>query len=98
MGRLAEWLKYRLKRRSQKARLHNLTPDEKRLLRRYVQGNTKSVNVILPIEHTIQGLVNDGILRISAGDVFNDHYSEYREYTVHIWVWNYLRANPELLE
>lgn len=80
--------------RRMQERLHNLTFEEKKILRVYIYGNTRT-QVLLVQDGIVQGLVSENILYRSAnlgtmmgGFAFN----------IQPWARDYLQANKKLLE
>lgn len=79
-------------RRGQK-RLRSLTPDEKNVLRYFIVNQTRTQN--LPIQSgVVSGLVQDKILvqATMLGDIRGF------DFNIQPWAWEYLNANPQLLE
>lgn len=76
-----------------KRRLHDLTPEEKTILRRYVSGNTRTVK--LPLSSGIaSGLISAQIIYTSAsiGDMLHGF-----AHNIQPWAWRYLKKHPSLL-
>lgn len=79
--------------RLRKERLANLTPEERTLLRGYLDDDTRSQ--YLPWESgVVKGLEHEGVIyraaRISRGGTSF-------AYNIQPWAWKHLRENPELL-
>ena len=77
-------------------RMHDLTPAEKDILRKYVAEETRTQTLMMG-DGVVQGLVQAGVLYRSTtvgesrqGDPVFDH-------NVQPWAWDYLRKHPELL-
>jgi Super-infection exclusion protein B len=74
-------------------RLHQLTADEKAILRRYITGKTRTQQLD-PSNVAVSALARDRVLttvtQVRAA-------SEQWAYTLQPWVWTYLNERPELL-
>jgi FixJ family two-component response regulator len=74
-------------------RLHQLTADEKAILRRYITGNTRTQELD-PSNVAVAGLARDRILTtVTQVRGASDHWA----YTLQPWAWTYLKERPELL-
>lgn len=75
-------------------RLHNLTEDEKQILRFYLAKQTRA-NVLRVDDGVVQGLVSAGIIyrSVSMGTV-----SEGFAHNISDFAWDYLHENQQLLE
>lgn len=74
-------------------RLKDLTPEEKEILKLYIDGNTRSQEFSI-MNGTIQGLVADKILYRSTNlgkDIFFS-------FNIKSWAWRYLKKNRNILE
>jgi hypothetical protein len=81
------WLRRRQKR------LHDLTTDEKEILRSYIYEQTRSTT--LPVQSGVVGaLVAEQI--ISRGSNVGTIYGF--AYVIQPWAWSYLNTHPDLLE
>jgi hypothetical protein len=87
------WLARQWRHRRELADLRTLTPAEKQVLRGYIDRNTKTQYFQLE-DGVVSGLQRCGFLyrptsmgRMVSGFAFN----------IKPWVWNYLKAHPELL-
>ncbi len=95
---IIQWIKKRitwrknLKKRQQ--RLHSLTPEEKKILRDYIYGNTRTQTLLIQ-DGVAQGLASETIIyRIaSVGDMLDGF-----AFNIQPWAWEYLNKNKELLE
>lgn len=82
-------LEERTVRRKRLKRLHNLTPDEKRLLSEFFSSMRRYAD--LPSEDAVVNLQADGILQ------FCGNISGKIRYTIEPWVREQLEDNPSLL-
>lgn len=74
-------------------RLHQLTADEKAILRRYIAGKTRTQHLD-PSNVAVAALARDRILTtVTQVRAASDHWA----YTLQPWVWTYLKDRPELL-
>ena len=75
-------------------RLHDLTPQEKRILRGYVYQNTRSQNLSFE-DGVVKGLEHLRVIYRAAnvGDFITGI-----AYNIQPWAWTYLNEHPELLE
>ncbi|HEY7093846.1 MAG TPA: super-infection exclusion protein B [Ktedonobacterales bacterium] len=74
-------------------RLHQLTADEKAILRRYITGNTRAQQLD-PSNVAVAALARDRILTtVTQVRAASDHWA----YTLQPWIWTYLNDRPELL-
>jgi hypothetical protein len=74
-------------------RLHQLSVDEKAILRRYIIGNTRTQELD-PSNSAVAALARDRILTtVTQVRPVSDQWA----YTVQPWVWTYLNERPELL-
>jgi hypothetical protein len=75
-------------------RLHDLTEEEKQILRYFLAYNTRSTMLKFG-DGVVQGLAQRGIIYCSdsVGNVFEGF-----PYNISDWAWDYLRQYPELLE
>lgn len=74
-------------------RLHNLTEDEKQILRYYLANNTRA-NMLRFDDGVVQGLVDDGIIYRSAS---LGNLVEGFAHNINDFVWDYLHGHGELL-
>lgn len=82
------WLRKHVKR------LHDLTPQEKRILRSFIENDTRSC-LLNVTDGIVGGLVTEKIIYRSAsvsrtGTLFS--------HNIQPWVWDYLRKNTQLLD
>ncbi len=80
--------------RKQSKRLHDLTPQEKKILKMFVENNTRSIPLDVA-NGVVGGLVSEKIIYRSVnislrGTVFS--------HNIQPWAWNYLRKNPHLID
>jgi hypothetical protein len=74
-------------------RLHQLTADERVILRRYITGNTRTQQLD-PANVAVAALARDRILTtVTQVRGASDHWA----YTLQPWAWTYLKERPELL-
>jgi hypothetical protein len=74
-------------------RLHQLTADEKAILRRYITGNTRTQELD-PSTVAVASLARDRILTtVTQVRAASDQWA----YTLQPWIWTYLKERPELL-
>jgi hypothetical protein len=73
--------------------LHNLSEPEKEILRRYIEGETRTQ--YLPMHNgVVCGLQAEGILfRASSISKSHDHFA----YNIQLWAWDYLNEHRKLL-
>ena len=89
-----QWWWNRRWRRDAERRLRDLTDDEKRVLRGYVNNNTRTQNLNMTNGVT-SGLAAESIIyRASQLSVGSTIFA----YNIQPWAWDYLREHPELLE
>jgi hypothetical protein len=78
-----------------KQRLKNLTKDEKTILSKYFEENTRVQEI--SIYHGIKAdLVNFGIIYQSSNAVQPAHHT--LEYSISTWAYKYLKEHPELIK
>ncbi len=83
----AKWRRHKAKR------LHDLTAHEKRILRRYIDQNTRTQYLNIA-DGVVTGLVHEEILYRSTNI---GHLSIGFAYNIQPWAFDYLRQHPELL-
>lgn len=93
----AGWVKKRIvwwrNLRGGKRRLHDLTPDERQVLRAYIENDTRTQYLDLQ-DGVAQGLAQARIIyRASTLGTLTSF-----AYNMQPWAWDYLRAHPELLD
>lgn len=91
--RVSAWLKRRTRLRIMRARLGRLTPDEKRVLKPFLDGNTRSRR--LPIDDgTVAELASVGVLirLTTVGDMYDGF-----AFNLQPWAWTYLNERPDLV-
>lgn len=76
-----------------KKRLKALTPDEKEILRYYIDNQTRSQNLDIK-SGTVSNLQRDKI--IVRGSNLGTYFGF--DYVIQPWAWDYLNRHPELLE
>lgn len=92
--RIRAWWERKEKGKSLLRRLNNLSPNEKGLLKQYIDGATKTQYFDIQ-DGVAAGLNAAGILfrPTDVGD-FVDGFA----FNLQPWVWNHLQKNPQLLE
>lgn len=75
-------------------RLHNLTPAERKVLAKYIQGDTRTA-YFSPEDGVVQGLELEKVLFRSAnlGNMVMGF-----AYNIQPWAWDYLKRTPHLLD
>lgn len=73
-------------------RLHDLTPEERAVLRCYLENDTRTQRFPLD-DGAVQELVSFGVLRVASSLGTRHSFA----YNIQPWAWDYLRANPRLL-
>ena len=74
-------------------RLHQLTDDEKAILRRYITANSRTQELD-PSNGAVSALARDRVLTtVTQVRAASDHWA----YVLQPWVWTYLKDRPELL-
>jgi transposase len=91
------WIKQKRKNaaflRRGRERLRHLSEPEKEILRRYIEGQTRTQYLAMS-DGVVNGLVHEGILyRASTLSSFLDHFA----YNIQPWAWDYLNDHPKLL-
>lgn len=74
-------------------RLHTLTPNEKKALQKFICKMTRVAHFPLG-DGVINVLIGEKILALAA----NNGYPESWPYRIQPWAWDYLLANPTLLD
>lgn len=91
-----KFIKYQIQKRiwigKGKRRLHQLTTDEKSLLRSYIVDNTRTQYLSL-ISGIVNTLENEFII-YRASEMGRLHTFAYN---IHHWAWRYLRRHPNLI-
>lgn len=91
---VARVLKRRELRSDGEKRLQNLTPEEKEILRYYIEYNTRTQNLNIQ-DGIVQGLEHEVIIyRSSNMGSMVDGFA----YNIQPWAWEHLRKHPELLD
>ncbi len=77
-----------------KQRLRNLTPEEKEILRGYIEDNTKTQKLDM-LSGVVNGLVQENVIYQASpiGEILGGC-----DYNIQPWAWNYLQKNKHLLE
>lgn len=93
LGSIKGWWRKRQFHSAVIKRLHNLTEDEKQILRYYLANDTRA-NTLRFDDGVVQGLVQDGIIYQSAsmGNILEGF-----AHNISDFVWDYLRVYPNLL-
>lgn len=92
------WIKQRFiwhgNLKEMKKRLHDLTLEEKQILRIYISGNTRTQDLLIQ-DGVANGLVSAKIIYRSAnvGSMMGGF-----AFNIQPWAWVYLKENPHLLE
>jgi hypothetical protein len=74
-------------------RLHQLTADEKAILRRFISANTRTQE-LSPSNVAVAALARDRILTtVTQVRAASDQWA----YTLQPWIWTYLKERPALL-
>ena len=95
---IIQWIKKRITWRKNlekiQKRLHHLTPGEKKILRDYIYGNTRTQNLLIQ-DGVAQGLALEKIIyrTASVGDMLDGF-----AFNIQPWAWEYLNKNKKLLE
>ncbi len=74
--------------------LSNLSLDEKKFLRLYIDGDTKNVRSDFTASGTANTLVSQGILYLPQQVSIQGSVS----YSIHVWAWEMLKNNPKYLK
>ena len=89
-----QWWRSRSWLRDAEKRLHDLTDDEKQVLKGYIDDNSRTQNLKLN-DGVISGLALASVIyrasQLSVGSTFFP-------YNIEPWAWDYLRKHPELLD
>ena len=93
-GGIRGWLMNLRATRTRRERLHDLTPDETRILVRYIEGNTRTQNLDIK-SGVVSGLEEAGIIYRAAdmGDLMRGF-----AYNIQPWAREYLMRHRSLLE
>ena len=91
---IIDYVSNRLWLRRKAKRMHDLTPQEKQILRVFFENNTRSCSLNVA-NGVVGGLVAEEIIYRSAnisqgGTVFS--------HNIQPWAWDYLRKNPHLID
>jgi hypothetical protein len=75
-------------------RLRNSTPPERSILRRYIEGNTRTQKLAID-DGVVQGLMSEKILYRSSqvGDIMMRF-----DHNIQPWAWDYLKKHSELVK
>ena len=92
--RVASWWEGKQKVQKLFQRLHTLSPEEKRMLKRYIAGQTKT-QYISVMDGIAGGLQAMGILYRPTG---MGDFVEGFAFNIQPWAWDHLQKHPELLE
>ena len=96
----ASWLKlksrYLKALRSGKKYLRSLTADEKKILRGYLENETRTRNLSME-DGVVTGLESSLVLYKATG-LLRAGRDMTTDYNLHPWAWEYLREHPELIE
>ena len=76
-----------------KNQLHQLSPEEKRVLRLYIDANSKTL-MFKVTDGVVGGLEKKGILYRPTEWTKADKAA----YNLHDWIWVYLKRHPDLIE
>jgi hypothetical protein len=74
--------------------LHDLTVDEKGLLREYIDNDTKTITAQLA-DGVVQELVTSDVIRLASS---LSQHGDYFAYNIQPWAWRYLHENQYLLD
>lgn len=91
---LRAWMRKKLFIRRKSRYLHDLTPEEKEVLRGFIENDTKTRSLSM-MDGNVTGLANHDVIYRSSS---LGHMGGYFAYNIQPWAWEYLRENPELLE
>jgi len=91
---LGEIFLIRFKAFTYRSRFKDLTPEEKDILKSYIENEVRSQKFNI-MNGTIQGLVADDILFRSTSLGTGDGYFSFK---IQPWAWRYLKKNKHILE
>jgi hypothetical protein len=95
---IAPWTRKKISaffgRRAARQLLENLSLDQKRILRQFVEGGRNTLSIPLQNDGEVNLLIGVGILYTSSGWIVKGK----RQVSMHRWALRYLRKPPALLE
>jgi len=80
-----------------KKRLKNLTPDEKDILKGFIDQNTRTQNLSVG-DGVVMGLTHEAIIYRSAPIGSPAPGTAYFDYNIQPWAWKFLQKNADLLD
>ena len=91
---IIDYVSNRLWLRRKAKRMHDLTPQERQILKSFLENNTRSCT-LNNASGVVGGLVAEEIIyRSSSMGQFGAYFS----YNIQPWAWDYLRKNPHLID
>jgi uncharacterized membrane protein len=93
IGWIAQTCKNHFRLGAMKKRLNILTTEEKNILREYIEGQTRTVNLSIQ-SGVVNGLEHDKIIYRSAN--VSSFFTNFA-YNIQPWAWNYLNQHRDLL-
>lgn len=88
------WLKEKNAIRIRRSELKDLSPQERAILRQFIDGNTKTI--ALDIRSGVHAALESRHVIYRAATV--SRHDMYFDYNIQPWAWDYLRRHPEVLE
>lgn len=93
-NRVLLWAKERRAMRLRASALKNLSPQEGAILRRFIDGNTKTIT--LDVSSGAHAALESRQVIYRASSLSRQYYDF--DYNIQPWAWEYLRKHPEALE
>lgn len=93
---LGNWLREKATLYFYKKEAHDLTEDEKRILRTFINGKTRSTHLSIK-DGTVLGLERRMFI-IRVGQLGSDPVSWTFPFNIQPWAWEYFNKHPSLLE